>query len=190
MSKEDPKHGRWILPLVIAGLVGLTYSFVNALPPAEVPLATTTTAPVTSTLPPETTTTTLPPEIEAFLLLVDGYEATALEIQTSIDEANDAWEAREISFAETLDRFTAAQTEAQTLSDSVDASNPPDAYVEAWPDAVTTAAALPPGVDEIIAGLRASDDGTLRRTAVEEYATLTQAFVDALLAVRNATPQQ
>ena len=85
MSKEDPKHGRWILPLVIAGLVGLTYSFVNALPPAEVPLASTTTAVVTTTAPPETTTTTLPPEIEAFMALVDGYEATALEIARRIN---------------------------------------------------------------------------------------------------------
>jgi hypothetical protein len=58
VSKQDPKHGRWILPLVIAGLVGLTYSFVNALPPAEVPLGTTIPTATSSTLPPETTTTT------------------------------------------------------------------------------------------------------------------------------------
>lgn len=189
MSKEDPKHGRWILPLVVAGLVGLTYSFVNALPPAEVPLGTTTIPAPATTVPPETTTTTLPAAFAAFLLLIEGYEATAVQIQTSIDETNDAWEAREINFPETLDRFTAAQVEAQTLSETVEASNPPDVYAEVWPDAITTAAALPPGVDDIIAGLRASDDGTLRRTAVEEYATLTQAFVDALSAVRNATPQ-
>ncbi len=189
MSKEDPKHGRWILPLVIAGLVGLTYSFVNALPPAEVPLASTTLPITTTTAPPETTTTTLPPEIEAFLALVDGYEATAVEIQTEIDETNDAWETRTIDFATTLERFTAAQVEAQTLSDSVAATNPPETYTPAWPDAVATAAALPPGIDDIIAGLRASDDGTLRRDAVAAYADLTQAFLDALTAVRNATPQ-
>ena len=189
MSKEDPKHGRWILPLVIAGLVGLTYSFVNALPPAEVPLGTTTIPPTSTTLTPETTTTTLPADIEAFLLLLDGYEATAVQIQTSIDETNDAWETDAISFSETLDRFTAAQVEAQTLSDSVAATNPPEAYTEAWPDAVTAAAGLPPGVDDVIAGLRASDDGTLRREAVAAYAILTQAFIDALNVVRNATPQ-
>jgi hypothetical protein len=189
VSKQDPKHGRWILPLVIAALVGLTYSFVNALPPAEVPLASTTVAVTTTTAPPETTTTTLPPEIAAFLLLVDGYDATALAIQTSIDETNDAWETDTIDFATTLERFTASQVEAQTLSDTVANTNPPDAYVDVWPEAVTAAAALPPGVDDIIAGLRASDDGTLRREAVAEYANLTQAFVDALVAVRNATPQ-
>lgn len=189
MSKEDPKHGRWILPLVIAGLVGLTYSFVNALPPAEVPLGTTTIPVTTTSAAPATTTTTLPPEIASFLLLLDGYEATAVQIQTSIDETNDAWETDEISFSETLDRFTAAQVEAQTLAETVAATNPPDVYAETWPDAITTAATLPPGVDDIIAGLRASDDGTLRRQAVADYAVLTQAFIDALNVVRNATPQ-
>ena len=174
---------------MIAGLVGLTYSFVNALPPAEVPLGSTTIPVTTTTAAPVTTTTTLPPAIEAFLLLLDGYEATAIQIQMSIDETNDAWEAKEISFPETLDRFTAAQVEAQTLAETVAATNPPDVYTETWPDAITTAAVLPPGVDDIIAGLRASDDGTLRRQAVADYAILTQAFVDALNVVRNATPQ-
>lgn len=187
MSKEDPKHGRWILPLVIAGLVGLTYSFVNALPPAEVPLGTTTVPVTSSTAPPETTTTTLPPEIASFLLLLDGYETTANEIQASIDATNDAWETDTISFAETLDQFTQAQTEAQTLSETVAAASPPDAYVTVWPEAITTAAALPTGVDAIIAGLRADDDGTLRREAVLAYAELTEAFVDSLATVGAAT---
>ena len=174
---------------MIAGLVGLTYSFVNALPPAEVPLGSTTIPVTTTTAAPATTTTTLPPAIEAFLLLLDGYEVTAIQIQMSIDETNEAWETNEISFSETLDRFTAAQVEAQTLAETVAATNPPDVYTETWPDAITTAAVLPPGVDDIIAGLRASDDGTLRRQAVADYAILTQAFVDALNVVRNATPQ-
>jgi hypothetical protein len=188
VSKEDPKHGRWILPLVIVGLVGLTYSFVNALPPAEVPLGTTTLPATTSTIPTETTTTTLPPDLAAFLLLLDGYEATAIEIQVSIDETNDAWETNTISFSETLDRFTQAQVDAQTLSELVANTNPPDVYTEPWPEAITTAASLPVGVDAIISGLRASDDGTLRREAVAEYATLTRAFIDALNMVRAATP--
>lgn len=188
MSKEDPKHGRWILPLAVAGLVGLTYSFVNALPPAEVPLGTTTVPVTTSTAPPETTTTTLPADLAAFLLLIDGYETTANEIQASIDGINDAWETDTISFAETLDQFTVAQTQAQTLSETVAATNVPDPYVSVWPEAITTAAALPTGVDAIISGLRADDDGTLRREAVAAYVELTQAFIDTLATVRGATP--
>ena len=188
MSKEDPKHGRWILPLVIAGLVGLTYSFVNALPPAEVPLGSTTIATSATTLPSTTTTTTLPQDIQDFLALVDEYETTAAAIETSINETNDAWERKDITSSETHDQFSDQLVEAQTLSDSVGATNPPDAYAEAWVGAVEAAAALPPGVEAIIAGLEAPDDGSQRREAVRAYTDLTAAFINALNAVRGVTP--
>jgi len=189
VSKQDPKHGRWILPLVIAGLVGLTYSFVNALPPAEVPLGTTIPTATPSTLPPETTTTTLPPEIDAFVILLDGYETTAIEIQATIDVTNDEWENKDITFSETLAQFTQSRVDAQTLSDSVEATNPPAVYATEWPVAITAAEALPLGVDAIIAGLQAADDGSLRRAAVGDYAQLTDDFVASLDAVRAQTPE-
>ncbi len=188
MSKQDPKHGRWILPLVIAGLVGLTYSFVNALPPAEVPLGTTIPTATSSTLPPETTTTTLPPEIETFLILLDGYQTTAIEIQATIDATNDAWENKDITFSETLAQFTQSRVDAQTLSETVEATNPPAVYTTEWPAAVTAAEALPLGVDAVIAGLQAADDGSLRRSAVGDYAQLTDDFVASLDGVRAETP--
>ena len=49
----DPKHGRWILPLIILAMIVLTITFVNSLEPAESEAGTTTTLP-----PPSTTTTT------------------------------------------------------------------------------------------------------------------------------------
>ncbi|MEA3502823.1 MAG: hypothetical protein U9R47_08620, partial [Actinomycetota bacterium] len=108
-----------------------------------------------------------------------------------IDDANTAWENRADdvpSFADTLAAFEAAKVEAQSLSESVAATNPPDAYTTVWPDAVAAAAALPPGVDAVIAGLRAPDDGTARREAVAAYETLTIAFLASLDDVRAATP--
>ncbi len=194
MSKEDPKHGRWILPVVIAALIGFTYLFVTALPPAEIPVGTTTTAvasETTTTVPTETTTTTLPADIAAFLSLVDGYEATANTIANDIDDTNTAWENRADgvpSLEDTLAAFEAARVEAQTLSDNVAATNPPDAYTAAWPDSITAAAALPPGVDAVIEGLRAPDDGTARREAVDAYEVLTTEFLASLDLVRAATP--
>ena len=44
VSKEDPKHGRWILPLVVLALVAFTYTFVNNLPAAETRPTTTVAA--------------------------------------------------------------------------------------------------------------------------------------------------
>lgn len=194
MSKEDPKHGRWILPVVIAALIGFTYLFVTALPPAEIPVGTTTTVAAletTTSVPDSTTTTTLPSGIAAFLSLVDNYEATANSIANDIDDVNTAWENRADgvpSFDDTLVAFEAAKVEAQTLSDSVAATNPPDAYVAVWPDSVTAAATLPAGVDAVIAGLRAPDDGTARRDAVAAYETLTTEFIGSLNQVKAATP--
>lgn len=193
MSKEDPKHGRWILPVVIAALIGFTYLFVTALPPAEIPVGTTTTvvASETTTTAPTETTTTLPADIAAFLSLVDGYEATANTIANDIDDANTEWENRADgvpSFEDTLATFEAAKVEAQTLSDNVAATNPPDSYTAAWPDSITAAAALPPGVDTVIEGLRAPDDGTARREAVDAYEVLTTEFLASLDLVRAATP--
>jgi len=191
VSKEDPKHGRWILPVVVAALIGFTYLFVNALPPAEIPVGTTTTvvaAETTTTTTSAATTTTLPADIAAFLQLVNGYASDAVTINSDIDTANTAWENDEASFEDTLASFEASRVDAQTLSDNVAATNPPDIYAEVWPDAVTTAAALPTGVDAAIDGLRAPDDGTARREAVAAYDVLTDEFLSALDAVTAATP--
>jgi hypothetical protein len=196
VSKEDPKHGRWILPVVIVALIGFTYLFVNALPPAEIPVGTTTTVVASETTTTvsaaaSTTTTSLPPDIDAFLRLVDGYAADATQIQTDLDAANDAWENRADdvpSFGDTLAAFEGALVEAQTLSENVAATNPPDTYATVWPASVTAAEALPPGVQAVIDGLRAPDDGTARRDAVTAFDALTAEFLTTLDAVKSATP--
>ena len=92
------------------------------------------------------------------------------------------------AFADTLASFETSKIEAQTLSDNVGATNAPDAYAVEWPNAVAAAAALPPGIDAVIEGLRAPDDGTARREAVAAYAELTDAFLTAIDAVKAATP--
>lgn len=191
MSKEDPKHGRWILPVVVVALIGITYLFVNALPPAEIPVGTTTTvvaSETTTTTVAGTTSTTLPSDLAAFLQLVDGYASDATTIAGEIDAANTAWENDEASFADTLASFEASRVDAQTLSDNVEATNAPDIYAAVWPDAVAAAAALPTGVDAVIEGLRAPDDGTARREAVAAYAVLNDDFLTTIDAVKDATP--
>ena len=52
----DPKPGRWILPLVILGMIGFTYFFVRELPEAS-PDSTLVAQPTSTTLA-ETTGTT------------------------------------------------------------------------------------------------------------------------------------
>ena len=120
MSKEDPKHGRWILPLVVAGLIGFTYEFVNALPAADIAASTTTTSSTTTTVLETTTSSTLPAEIRGFLNDVLRFETTAQDLLTAAQAANEAWENREesgASFDETLVALDQVAAETRVLAD-------------------------------------------------------------------------
>jgi hypothetical protein len=192
VRKTDPKPGRWILPIVIAALIGFTYLFVDALPVADVAASTsTTTSTTTTTIAPTTTSTTLPNEILAFLQELERFEDFATALQTDLDQVNDDWENRADTGA-TLDEteagFEDVRDRAQELSNQVAATSVPEPFPPAWPETIVTAQALPTTVQEVIEGLLAPDDGSLRRQAVEDYAAATAAFTDQLDVVRSLTP--
>ncbi len=188
VSKEDPKPGRWILPIVIAVLIGFTYVFVNALPAADIAASTTTTVPpATTTVPQTTTSTTLPTDILAFLQELDRFENIAIELQIEMDEVNAAREDGG-SFDEADAGFNAVKDGAQELANQVAASSVPDVYSSAWPDTITASQDLVTQAQTVIDGLHAPDDGTLRREAVAEYTVKTTAFNDQLDVVRSLTP--
>ena len=192
MSKTDPKPGRWILPIVIAALIGFTYLFVNALPAADVAASTsTTTTTVAPTTTSSTTTTTLPNDILAFLQELERFEEIAITLQADLEQVNDDWEDRERTGAtleETEAGFEAVRDAAQVLSDEVAATTVPEPFPPAWPDTIIAAQLLPNTAQDVIDGLLAPDDGTSRREAVEAYAEATTAFLDQLDVVRSLTP--
>lgn len=190
VSKEDPKPGRWILPVVIVALIGFTYVFVNALPAADVAASTTTTAPTTTTtVPPSTTSSTLPNDILAFLQEVDRFDSSAQELQTDLNTVNDQWESDEIDFDTALAGFEAVRDDAQDLANQVAATSVPDAYASAWPDTITTAQGLVTAAQAVVDGLTAPDDGSARREAVRAYnEDATPTFLNQLDTVRALTP--
>lgn len=189
VSKEDPKPGRWILPIVIGGLIGFTYVFVNALPPADIAASTTTTtAPTTTTIPQTTTSTTLPIEVLALLQELDRFENMANDLQTELDDVNAKWENRDINFEAALVGFTLVEDDAQVLANQIAATSVPDAFTSAWPATIAASQGLVAQAQDVIDGLRAPDDGTLRRTAAAEYAVKTTVFNDHLDIVRRLTP--
>ena len=189
VSKEDPKPGRWILPVVIVVLIGFTYVFVNALPPADIAASTTTTAPTTTTTTaPTTTTSTLPTDILAFLAEVDRFEATAADLLVQLNTVNEQWEAKDIDFDAALDGFTAVHDDAQELANQVAATTVPDPYTPVWPDTITASQDLVVQAEAVIEGLKAPDDGTLRREAVQAYNDSSVAFAAQLEVVRGLTP--
>jgi hypothetical protein len=188
VSKEDPKPGRWILPIVIAVLIGFTYVFVNALPPADIAASTTTTLPpATTTVPQTTTSTTLPTDVLAFLQELDRFEIVAIDLQIEMDSVNAAREEGGSS-EEAAEGFNAVKAGTQELANQVAATTVPDAYTAAWPDTITASQDLVAQAQAVIDGLQAPDDGTLRREAVAEYAVKTTAFNDQLDVVRSLTP--
>ncbi len=158
MSKEDPKPGRWILPIVIVALIGFTYVFVTALPAADVTASSTTTAPTTTTttLAPSTTST-LPNDMLAFLAEVDRFEALAADLLVELNSVNSQWEAQDIDVHDAEAAFTVVRDDAQQLADQVATTTVPDPYQPAWPDTITASQELVTQADAVIAGLLAPD---------------------------------
>jgi hypothetical protein len=192
VSKTDPKPGRWILPVVIAALIGFTYMFVNALPAADVAASTSTTSSTTTTtVAPTTTTTTLPNDILAFRQELNRFEETAIALQIDLEKVNQDWEDRDetgVTRDETEAGFEAVRDAAQELADEVEATFVPEPFPPAWPDTIAAADVLPATVQLVIEGLLAPDDGTLRREAVAAYIEATTDFTDQLDVVRALTP--
>jgi len=189
VSKEDPKPGRWILPIVIVALIGFTYVFVTALPAADVTASSTTTAPTTTTttLAPSTTST-LPNDILAFLAEVDRFEALAADLLVELNSVNSQWEAQDIDIHDAETAFTVVRDDVRKLADQVAATTVPDPYQPAWPDTIIISQELVTQADAVIAGLLAPDDGTLRRAAVQAYNDATVGFSTQLDVVRGLTP--
>lgn len=178
-----------MLPIVIAALIGFTYIFVNALPPADVAASTSTTiATTTTTTEPPVTTTTLSNEVLAFLQEVDRFESVASGLREDLNTTNTAWEADEITIDQADDRFVQVQADAQTLANQVAATVVPAEFQSAWNDTITAAQTLVASAQAVVDGLREPDDGTLRREAVIQYSADTDAFIAQLDNVRALKP--
>jgi len=174
----DPKHGRWVLPLIIAAMVLLTYTFVNSIEPADNPTDSTTVEPP---FPTDVTssTTTLPSDVAAFMVTLDIFQSQAEGYADDVITINSRWDNREATFAET-------RTALVDLEDEIGAWETDVAQVEGVPpdlaaghvELVIQVSDLSPKVEDVVLGLEAPDDGTLRRTAVAEF----QVEIDQVLA--------
>ena len=178
MVNPDPKHGRWVLPLIIAAMVLLTYTFVNSIEPANSP---TEGEDVEPPFPTDVTssTTTLPTDIAAFMVTLDIFANQAQTYADDVDRINARWDAREALFAETRTALVDLQDEISAWENDVAQVEGVPADLAAGHVALVIAVSdLAPKVADVIAGLEAPDDGTLRRSAVAEF----QVEVDQVLA--------
>ncbi len=193
VSKEDPKHGRWILPLVVLLLVVFTYTFVNNLPEAEIPTTTTTAAAAdrttTTEAPPETTTTTLAPEVVAFAATVDALAAEAEQLRLEADTINNEYPDT-TGYGPTRDAMSALREKTKAFNDSVgeisNANEVPEAAEEQWGDVTTSAAAMQIAADNMFDGLTNTSGSEKRLAALEEYNIAAGTFAQHLEDAKEA----
>jgi len=132
----DPKPGRWILPLIIVGMVGFTYFFVQQLPGTQ-PEETTTTSSATTTTTGrgdgETTTTTapaIPAEVQAYVDKMAGSNAELAGIEADLLDVNTQQDAspRVIVYQDALALFRDVETRSSVFADGVEIAAPPAGY--------------------------------------------------------------
>ena len=174
---------------MIAALIGVTYVFVNALPPADITTSSTSTTLSAATATPDTSTTsTLPSDAVAFLAELDRFQAIAADNLVQLNDANSKWEADEIEYSETKTEFTEVRDSSQNLVDQMAATTVPETYQPSWPDTLVAGQDLVTKATAAIAGLEAPDDGTLRQQGVQAFNDASIAFAAQLDVVRGQTP--
>ena len=201
MSNPDPRPGRWVLPLVVLGMILFTWVWVNRLEPPTVeittgasgtaPSTTATSAAVEDTTPGDgetetpddtTPTTLLPPEIEVYLTNLAEDKAALATLVEELNRVNDSWENRDqtgVTYADTEVAMVAASERAVVFSEAVELHRPPEdvaGLTDAHQRVYESAAAVAEAAANALAGLRAPDTGELRRAAVVEFRAAAASF--------------
>jgi len=193
-NKTDPRHGIWILPLVIVAMVGATIIFVNALTPADEldtvaapstgPAGGGTTSTTSTTVP--SSTTTLPPEAEAYLLELASLEATAVRLVERAIEINRQWDDREVTFQVALDEMRLLEADTADFVTQVEAATP-TAIPELEPahlDITIAARAMEEAANAMVEGLLDPNSSEGRKAALLEYEASGAEAVAAIEAVQ------
>jgi hypothetical protein len=192
----DPKPGRWILPLVVLGMIAFTYFFISELPEAS-PDTTLAAGGTTTTVPNgETTTTpgtdpgngTVVPEVETYLAELDEVNTALQLLRTEMVTVNDGFDAdpREIEYSDAEARMTTVETDTQALADRVAAMTVPAGF-ETSHQALTSAIDQAAGAaSDALDGLQSDDPGELRRAAVVAYTQAADNFATEVENTRTA----
>ncbi len=197
----DPKPGRWILPLIIVGMVGFTYFFVQQLPGTQPEETTTTSAASTTSTTGdgtgETTTTTvaaIPAEVQTYVdkmteskAELAGIEADLLDVNTQQDASP-----RVIEYQDALALFRDVEERASVFADGVEIAAPPAGYetlAAIHADLATAAGKIRTAAQNARAGFE-GPSAEPRREAVAAFQAASVEFAtayDALVAAAAAT---
>ena len=186
MDNPDPKPGRWILPVLFAALVGLTYPFVSNVPQSPATTSTTlaTGVPGTSTTTgvPDGTTTTLDPEVQTFVGVSDELRTTAGELSDSASSINASWESEDTGYGATRDALRDLASETRQFATAAGITTVPSSAEDTWVEVTAAAGRMATAADDMLDGLVNSPGPEKRRTSLTAYEAATvelQAAVDA-----------
>ena len=194
----DPKPGRWILPLVVLGMVAFTYFFVRELPEASPDTTllgsgeTTTTTTILSTgttLPGDGNgTSTLDPETQAYIDGIGEINAELQILKTEMITVNAGFDAdpREIEFGDAVTAFEQIIADTQALSDTLAGLTPPEALQINHDFLVNAMGLAVSSAQESLAGLRSSDTGELRQASAEAFTNAADDFDTEVTNANNA----
>ena len=177
MANPDPKPGRWILPVLIAALVGLTYAFVTNVPRSPATTSTTlgsntpaTPAPTTtSAAPGDTTTTTLDPEVAAFIEVSDGLSTSAGELSNEAGAINASWEAEETEYGPTRDALRDLASRTRQFATAAGIATLPTTAEDVWTDVTAAADLMATAADDMLDGLVNSPGPEKRQDSLVTY---------------------
>lgn len=199
----DPKPGRWILPLVILGMVFFTWAFVNGLEPPELqddepvstPTSSTIPATPTTLLEETTSTTALPPDLQIYLDNLLGDKASLAAVVDEMNAVNSDWDDRAETgktFEETEADLVVVDDSAVVFSDSVELHIPPAGIaglVDAHESALNSARDIANAAADVLAGLRAPDTGQQRQAALVEFRAAVEQFNLAVDSINSIITQ-
>jgi hypothetical protein len=194
MAKNpDPKYGRYILPFVIAGMVGATFIFVNGIEPGTVPDASSTTTTgaesAAETIPESTTSTTLPPEIEAYIANLEPLVAESEVLVERARQLNNDWDNGVASFQDTADGMRELSADTADFANRMEAAATVPALEPSHLLLNEAARAMATEAENMVSGLLDPDSSEGRILAFEAYQlaadSLQSAFVDLKVRAGN-----
>ena len=194
-ANPDPKPGRWILPLVVLGMIAFTYFFVRELPEASTETSlvsggdtSTTVAGNGSGSSTTQAQTPLDPAVQAYLDTLDGINEELQVQRTEIVTVNDGFNAdpRTIEYSDAETRFEAVVTATQGLADQLRGLTPPTGLEANQTNLQTSVDLAAVSANEALDGLRSTDTGDRRNAAVDSYAQAATDFNTEVTNTHNA----
>ncbi len=141
---------------------------------ALVALATTLAVPAAAQTDPD-----------EYLALVAELETRVATLATQAVEVNDAWDARDVEYRDTLDALRSLEAETAGVTDDLEAVIPPAEFEAQHTALVGTAGEVQTAATAMIAGLQASDTGEARQAALDEFLDSTSRFADLAILLRG-----